>query len=84
MWQLLASLINRRAESAEISRLKMNLKESQVDLAQRDEVEIPALKREIELEKRVNEIYASRVEREAKWVEVEMQKFAGRIAEVRM
>ena len=84
MWRLLASFINRRAESSEEARLCKEVKSLEVELADRDDVQIPALKREIELGNRVNDIYASRLKREAAWVEVELQKFAGRVAEGRM
>ncbi len=80
MWRLLGKFISGRAESAEISKLKSDVKGLEQELAQQNDVTIPALRREVELANRVIEMYALRVEQEVVRVEAETGKLTASIA----
>ncbi len=84
MWKAIAKLIRVHAQTSEAASLTSEVQRLQSELAYRDEVAIPALRRELELEKRTNEMYAARIEQEVRRVEAETYQIAGRIAEGQM
>ena len=80
MWRFLLMFIERKAESAEVGSLRSEVRRLENQLADYKDVTVPALQRELELEKRITAMQADRIELGTRRVEAELAVVANEIA----